>query len=258
MKINFIHCGYSTKAKENYIRCVDLYGQFSEEEADYIAILGGDGFLLETVYKLIKKRKQLPPIIGVNCGTLGFLLNEVEPENIINLIFKANTVKLRPIVADVKTVDGEENSYFGYNEVALNRSSKQTANIGLTITDNKELIVKTNVRGDGIIFSTQAGSTAYNRSAGGPTVPLFSNVIPLTPICPLPPRWGGTLISNSYTVNFDIEDHEKRPVDCIIDGREVKNIISASCRQSDEFSVNLLYSAEECLSRKILKEQFNV
>src|SRR3990170_7093282 len=48
------------------------YGSTAPEQADVIVALGGDGFMLETLHKYLDRDV---PIFGMNCGTVGFLMN---------------------------------------------------------------------------------------------------------------------------------------------------------------------------------------
>ena len=64
-------------------RLAARYGSASQETADVIVALGGDGFMLETVHALIHSGK---PIYGMNKGSVGFLMNEFADDDLLGRI----------------------------------------------------------------------------------------------------------------------------------------------------------------------------
>ena len=149
---------------------------------------------------------------------------------------------------------GQKFSALAINEVALWRQSNQTAKFTVILDDitrMEELI------SDGILVSTPAGSSAYNLSAGGAIVPLGSNVLALTPICPFRPRrWQGAIIPHYSEVSFEILEHNKRPVNVIADYQEFYNITKVSVKELRSQEITLMFDDTHCLEDKIIKEQF--
>lgn len=254
MKIHF-----RTYGSNNGFDILDIfvrkYGQVSIEDSEVVVVIGGDGYLLETIHEMhslnIKK-----PIYGMNNGTVGFLLNGLTEKNdLVERISSSKTITLNPIHAIVEC--GKEiKSIFGFNEIQLFRQSRQAANIDVTISRiGADDISMKKLACDGIIFSTAAGSTAYNRAAGGPIVPLSSNVIPLTPICAFRPMWKGALIPDNSVVAFKIIDTEKRPVSVVADSEEIRNISHVTCHLAKDHGIELLFH-DSCLEKKVFAEQF--
>src|SRR3546814_513517 len=136
------------------------------DQAAGTAAPGGDGLMLETLHRFIDRSV---PIYGMNCGTIGFMMNQYEEDGLPERLARAQQVTLHPLRMLVDTAAGHKADALAINEVSLLRESRQAAKIGVTIDGVKrmdELIC------DGIMVATPAGSTAYNLSAHGPIIPL--------------------------------------------------------------------------------------
>ena len=133
------------------------------------------------------------------------------------------------------------------------RQSKQTSLLKLKI-NNKILIKK--LVGDGILFSTPAGSTAYNLSVNGPILSLNSKKIAITPISPFRPRrWKGKIISESKSIYILNLDPKKRPVAAVADNNEIRNIVRVKVSINKAIKFKLLFNSSESLYKKIKSEQ---
>ena len=198
-KICFFKSG-SPKSQEAFDLLVEKYGNHSIEEADVIVTLGGDGFLLETLHNYPDLDK---PIYGMNRGTLGFLLNAFESEDLLGKINGSTSVYLCPIRMEATDISGGKKQYMAYNEVSVIRYSAQSANLKVSVNGTTALEM---LSCDGILVSTPAGSTAYNLSAHGPIIPLNSNLLALTPVSPFRPRrWKGALLPNDSIIEIEVK-----------------------------------------------------
>lgn len=228
-----------------------LYPSVPTEEADVIVALGGDGFMLETIHEHLGSKTH---IYGIHCGTVGFLMNDCSPPNLLNRLENAKPSILYPLEMTAREKNGAEVKAIAFNEVSLLRETRQAAKIQISIDDVvrlHELIC------DGVLASTPAGSTAYNLSAHGPIIPLNAHLLALTPISAFRPRrWKGALLPDTAHINFTILDPEKRPVSAVADFTEVRDVVSVSVRQSKEHSVTLLFDHDHNLDERILREQF--
>jgi len=223
----------------------------SPEEADVAIVLGGDGFMLETMHKFINTGIGL---YGMNCGTVGFLMNIFGNENIEKRISKAKEVELHPLQMVALDQSGVTHEGMAFNEVSLLRQTRQTAHLKITVDGRvrlKELVC------DGALVATPAGSTAYNLSAHGPIIPIGSDLLALTPISSFRPRrWRGALVPHTSQVCFDIVNAEKRPVSAVADFTEIRNVTRVEVSENRTKTVKLLYDPEHALEERFIQEQF--
>ena len=248
-KIHFVSSDNKT-AKEAKDSLVKKYKDYPASEADVIVALGGDGLMLQTLHNNIDEAK---PIFGINKGSVGFLMNDYNDDNLLERIDSATLTKVYPLQMTVKT-EREEISAKAINEVSLLRQTYQAAKIKIKI-DNKirleELIC------DGILLATPAGSTAYNLSAHGPILPINSNLLALTPISAFRPRrWKGALLPHDSIVEIEILEKTKRPVSAVADNLEIRDIESVKVTEDRKTELFMLFDPETNLEEKILEEQF--
>ena len=227
------------------------YGTGDPEDADIVVALGGDGFMLETLHRFMSREV---PIFGMNCGTVGFLMNRYDESNLPARLAKAHKERLHPLLMVAKTVRGKTVRAHAINEVSLLRETRQAAKIGIRVDGVprlKELIC------DGVLVATPAGSTAYNLSAHGPILPLGSAVLALTPISAFRPRhWRGAILPHSAQVTFEIHEFDKRPTSAVADFTEVRDVKEVQVREDRRIGLNLLFDPEHNLEERILAEQF--
>ncbi len=148
--------------------------KFGPEEADMILSLGGDGSVLRAAKLALQVGK---PLLGINSGRLGYLcavsFNDLE---------KFNEILPALAISDRALLETEIN---GKTMTAVNDILVAKQNFGETV----DLLVRVDeentirVRGDGLIFATPTGSTAYSLSAGGPILSSDVAGYVMTPIC---------------------------------------------------------------------------
>ena len=166
--------------------------QFKQD--NLIIVIGGDGFMLETLKKYKNLNKNF---YGINSGSYGFLMNKFSSKKIINNLIKANLITISPLEMIVKNKNNLTKKSIAINEVSILRQSRQAAS--LSIKQGKTTIIKKLVS-DGVLVSTPAGSTAYNLSVHGPILSLNSKKLSIAPISPFRPRrWR---VSN-FCLSFD-------------------------------------------------------
>jgi NAD+ kinase len=238
-------------AQDARARLADMYSNYEHAEPQVIVCLGGDGFMLETLHRNLS---QNIPVYGMNCGSVGFLMNEFSEIDLPARLDRAQAAILHPLRMHAVTGTGRVEEAVALNEVSLLRQLRQAAKIRITVDGRvrlAELIC------DGVLVSTPAGSTAYNLSAHGPIVPLSANLLPLTPISAFRPRrWRGALLPSSAEVLFEILEPEKRPVAAVADFTEVRDVISVAVSEDRGIDVKILFDPDQGLSERIIAEQF--
>ncbi len=234
-------------------RLLASYGSCAFDQAEVVVALGGDGFMLETLHRVLGRAT---PVYGMNCGSVGFLMNPFREDALIERLEAAQEATLHPLRMHAITATGAVEEALALNEVSLLRQLHQTAKLRITIDGTvrlSELIC------DGILVSTPAGSTAYNLSAHGPIVPLSANLLPMTPISAFRPRrWRGALLPSTADVLFEILEPEKRPVAAVADSYEVRDVVSVAVSEDRSISATVLFDPDQGLSERIIAEQFTV
>jgi NAD+ kinase len=164
--------------------CVDNNETY-DKEFDLMIVLGGDGTLLSStrfLYASCRNKKSMPPVLGVNTGSLGFL-TECRAEELIGVLekglkhgFKTEHRTLFDVV-----IGDEKAPYPFLNDLVIRR--KNAARImDFDIWYNGEFVSA--VKADGVIISSPTGSTAYSLAAGGPILhPEISSYV-INPISP--------------------------------------------------------------------------
>lgn len=250
MRLAFLDSG-SPRAQAARKELASMYAEVSPEEADVLIAIGGDGFLLTAIHEY---RQLGRPIFGMNRGTVGFLLNDYETAKLEDRVAAARAIKLAPIRITAETRDGDTHELLAFNEMSIIRYSNQSANLKLFI-DGRLQVEK--YVGDGLIFATPAGSTAYNLAVRGPILPLESNVLALTPVSPFRPRrWFGAVVPNTTRLAIEVIDASKRPVGVSGDFNEVKDVMRVEARLAPEEAVTVLFDPHHSLEDRIVSEQF--
>lgn len=253
MKFACIESGSQT-AQECHAVLQKHFDLVDVDEADVILALGGDGLMLHAMHTYLDHDK---PIYGLNCGTVGFLMNAMRLDNLselVNRVSEAETTEVFPLVMDVVKNDGSTHRKLAFNEVSVLRYGHQTANLKVSV-NGIERIPK--LICDGILVATPMGSTAYNLSARGPIIPLGSNVLALTPVSAFRPRrWHGALLPNSAVVELTNLDPDKRPIGASADFHEFDQVQSITIREDHERPFRILFDSDHSLEERIFGEQF--
>lgn len=220
-------------------------------DIDLVIAIGGDGLILHLFHDYELNRV---PIYGINFGTVGFLMNTFNEENLLDAIKNAQETTLYPLRMNVIDAEGKKHSQIAINEIALLRQSSQAAKIEIKINGKKRVDCLT---ADGILVATSAGSTAYNLSAGGPIIPFGSEILALTPISPFRPRnWNGALLPAKSKINFSILDFKSRPVAVTADYNEINNVKEIAVFEDRSISFKILFDPNHSLEERIIREQF--
>jgi NAD+ kinase len=248
-KLHFV-ASDAPEAQAMLVKLRSHYGDAGPEHATVIVALGGDGFMLQTLHAFLKRRV---PIYGMNLGSVGFLMNTSQEDNLPKRIEAAEPTKIRPLLMRTLSPAGERTA-LAFNEVSLLRQTHQAAKLRIRIDGKVRL---DELVADGILVSTPAGSTAYNLSAHGPILPIDSNLLAITPLSAFRPRrWRGALLPRQVQIRFDILEHMKRPVSAVADNFEVRDVSWVDVAEDRDTTVTMLFDPGHSLNERILEEQF--
>ena len=215
-----------------------------------VIVIGGDGFMLQTLKKNKNSKKYF---YGINSGNYGFLMNKFSSKDIIKNLLKTNLVSISPLEMIVKNKNDQTKKIIAINEVSVLRQSRQAA--FLSIRQGSKQIIKKLVS-DGVLVSTPAGSTAYNLSVHGPILSLNSKKLSISPISAFRPRrWKGKIVNDKTKIVIKNLNPSKRPISAVADNLEVRNAKSIIVKIDNKIKFNLLYDKNRSLQKKIKIEQ---
>ena len=236
------------KSFKNFILKKNI--NYHPKDSNVIVVIGGDGFMLETLKKYYRYDK---PFYGMNKGTFGFLMNKFKVNNIKKSISKSKLITIPALEMTSISTKNIKKSAIAINEISLLRQSRQAASLRIQI--NKKILIKKLIC-DGVLVSTPAGSTAYNLSVHGPILSLNSRKLAVTPISSFRPRrWKGKVVSDASLVKIKNLNVLKRPISVVADNIEVRNIKSVIIKIKNSIKFKLLYDKDNSLIKKIKIEQ---
>lgn len=249
-KIAFV-ASETEEAQEALQGLAKRYGNADIAAADAIVALGGDGLMLQTMHRHLNNRI---PIYGMNCGSVGFLLNDYYENDLKERLEAAEITVIHPLRMTAHDINNAKHEALAINEASLFRQTYQAAKLSIAV-DSKvrmdELIC------DGVLVSTPAGSTAYNLSAHGPILPINAPLLALTPICPFRPRrWRGALLPNDAKVNIEVLEPEKRPVSAVADHTEFRDVLRVEVVEARGTEIFMMFDPGHTLAERIISEQF--
>ena len=180
--------------------------QFTELKAedfsslDLALSLGGDGTFLRTAYKIGEAGI---PILGINLGNLGFLV-DVPGDEIsaaINEIFSAGfTVEQRSLLSLERSDNGHKS--VALNEIAVLKQDTSSMIRVHTIINGEYLCT---YRADGLIISTPTGSTAYALSVGASIMMPENKSFMLSPVAPHSLNLRPVIIPDNWKIELEVE-----------------------------------------------------
>jgi NAD+ kinase len=145
-------------------------------EVDGVIALGGDGTMLGAM-RLMAARPV--PVLGVNYGNLGFLV-EVSPGELPSVLEKmaAGDFTVEQYGCLVVTAG---RTHYAFNDAVVSRPGRGAVSVDLEVNG----LQYGYYRGDAVIVATPTGSTAYNYAAGGPVLSPSSGAMVITPVAPM-------------------------------------------------------------------------
>jgi NAD+ kinase len=189
--------------------------EMERQNVDFIISVGGDGTILRTIHKMVDP----VPILGINMGTLGFLV-DVEPKDafeILEHLLQGYEVDLR---SRLKVLLNGSFLTAAINEVALLTASPAKMIEFEIIVDGA---LMEDFRADGVIIATATGSTAYAMSAGGPIVDPRVDAIVLVPVAPFKLSSRPWVIPGGSIIEVKLKLPEKEAL-VVVDGQSTTTI----------------------------------
>ena len=238
------------KSKKIKSQIVKIINKAQLKDLTITIVIGGDGFMLQTLKKNIDNEKNF---YGVNSGNYGFLMNKFLSKNLIKNLLNSKRITISPLEMIVKSNTKIKKKFLAINEVSVLRQSRQAA--FLSIQYGSKLIIKKLVS-DGVLVSTPAGSTAYNLSVHGPILSLNSKKLSISPVSPFRPRrWKGKIVSDRSKIIIKNLNPLKRPISAVADNLEIRNARFIYIKTNQNIKFNLLYDQNRGLQKKIKIEQ---
>jgi len=191
-----------------------LYGDHSHagrpSQASLVVSVGGDGSVLHAAQTAVRSGL---PLVGVNSGRLGYLcafqlsdLETITCETLQSLEKQQRTMLMF-------TLNGKR--HIALNDVVLARS-RLAGTLSARVTRGREVLL--DFRGDGLIISTPTGSTAYNRSAGGPVLAQDTHCLAVTPVCAHTPGTAPIVVPDDEACVVTVTDAGDDRADVLADG----------------------------------------
>lgn len=205
-------------------RTAHLIGQESHLDERALALrcemlvaVGGDGTILRAVHKL---PDVLPPIFGINIGSLGFLTclgpSEI-PRAVASIQSGDYVLSARPLLqARLHSEDGSIQEMHGLNDAVVSRGERSQLVKIRVLLDDMPLC---EYNADGLVVATPTGSTAYSLSAGGPILLPDCGSFVITPICPHVLTNRSVVVSDQSVVQLQVAS-PNQVVFATLDGQE--------------------------------------
>jgi NAD kinase/NaMN:DMB phosphoribosyltransferase len=239
----------------------ERFRRYETSDPTHILVLGGDGTMLQAIRDHWRLRL---PFVGLNAGTLGFLMNESLPTELEDselLLYRLPMLRV-----DTETAEGAQVQGLACGDAWVERESGQAAWLRIEVDGRTQV---SRVVGDGLLVATPTGASSYARAMGATPVPLTAPVLTLAGSNVFLPRfWQPVSLTESARVRisslrptdkpgvYEPGVNSKRPVRGYIDGRPVGLVRSMDIRASAVAAVELGFTPEFDLSARLLRSMF--
>lgn len=219
------HVSPNRRAQE-VATALDALGPMDEVAPDVCLVLGGDGTMLRAIHA----RPGVRAFFGVNCGRMGFLMNDLEGDagaiarQVQRLLVADDWRPYRFPMLPMRggMVAGDVAVEHAVNDLVLERSTGQTCHLRVAVD---EVTIVDRLVCDGIIVATPLGSTGYSFSAGGPASHPQLHATHLTAICPHQPRLPPLVLPESACVQVSVLETATRPAHLVVDGLRLEGAV---------------------------------
>lgn len=196
--------------------------------------------------------------LGVNCGNLGFLMNDVEgtPDEVAATVVEAirtdayTRTAFPRLRARARLGNEEIVEALAVNDVYIERMTGQTCHLRVTVDG---VVAVEQMVADGIVVATPIGSTAYSFSAGGPAAHPLARAMVMTAICPHTPRLAPVVLPAASWVRIEVLDAEHRPARVVVDGVQHGQVAEVEVRGGGD-EVTLCFLAGHDLTATMIRK----
>ncbi|MCS7272111.1 MAG: NAD(+)/NADH kinase, partial [Gemmataceae bacterium] len=232
------------------VQLAERFQRWVAEPATAIMVLGGDGTMLAAIRRYWRERL---PFIGLNAGTVGFLLNEELPDQLVGL--ELVVYRLPMLRVECTTPDGQVRLGLAYSDAWVERDSGQAAWLSLEVDGRLQV---PRIVGDGLLVATPAGSSGYARAMGATPVPLSAPVLTLAGSNVFQPYfWKPVTLPETARVRIcNLDERGKRPVRGFLDGHPLGPIRTMEVRLSSIAAAELAFTPQYDLSERLLRSLF--
>ncbi|MQW29822.1 diacylglycerol kinase catalytic domain-containing protein [Sinorhizobium meliloti] len=218
----------------------DGYGQAAVAEADFIVALGGDHMALEALHDAVASRQSR--YTHAHRQLRRSSLHSLRTDDSTERLQAAVSLDLPVLQAEIKQVGGHSRVLFAINEIVLGRQVLQRAKLKVAVHGEGD---PRSINGDGLMLTTPIGSTALNRSHGGPLLTLGSSLLALTGnAIAIPPAWCPVILSDHAILDVQVIEAAYRPVQILTVSETVPNISRVRLFRSPDRTVTLLVDRE--------------
>ena len=177
-----------------------------DDSIQCIITVGGDGTVVRVAQNVTNRKV---PIVGLNCGHLGYLCDMTvdNVEHCLDQLLNDNYKIDERMMLEGDCENDKANKFRALNDIVVTSDAAGLFVLNLTVKVNGIQLYSHNC--DGLIVSTPTGSTAYNLSANGPIVSPHADCIVLTPINPHTLNSRSIILSSSDEVEVTIESRHE-------------------------------------------------
>lgn len=219
------------------------YGHAHLCDADYIVAVGGDGTALEALHAALSVADK--PVFAMRAeGSVGYLCNRYSADDLPQRLAQAHRFVLRPLKARVKMSGGRTETVTSFNEVVFMRQRLQAAKLKVASGVGETWPLLT---GDGLLIATPLGSSGYNRSQGGPRLPLGSALLAATGLAVHhTSEWTNVVLNDGSEIRIEVMNPVYRPVRLETSRLDIPDVTGACVSLSSRAAVLLIEGSKFC------------
>ncbi len=225
---------------------------YQSNRPNLLVVVGGDGVMLHAIRKHWRRRL---PFLGLNVGTIGFLMNHVNVHRFGKLFHQQFFLRQSPLLhVEVEREDGTRLEANAFNDAWVERKTGQAAWVRVSVNG---VVRIPRLVGDGALVATAAGSTAYARAMGATPLHVDSPSLLLIGSNVYEPQgWRSAHLPLSSVIEFRSAEPNKRPLTGFIDGIPEGDVVRMKVRISRIAAPELLFLPGNEISEKLTKIQF--